>query len=166
MHMSALTTPLRDLDLLETGKRELAGEWVVGTDVWKRLKADRRIRQDNERRRRQGFSKPSELPDPPRQQNGHAGADPAGTDMDVDNESVGTTRRPGTDGERVIYYIHGGAYYVGNAATHRLITIGVSKACNARVFGGSLAFLDTQAHWSRSYHLSAGTRTPFPPPPA
>jgi hypothetical protein len=31
-----------------------------------------------------------------------------------------------------------GAYYVGNAATHRLITIGVSKACNARVFGTSL----------------------------
>jgi acetyl esterase/lipase len=37
--------------------------------------------------------------------------------------------------ERVIYYVHGGAYYVGNAATHRLVTIGVSKACNARVFG-------------------------------
>lgn len=37
--------------------------------------------------------------------------------------------------ERVIYYVHGGAYYVGNAATHRLITIGVSRACNARVFG-------------------------------
>lgn len=40
--------------------------------------------------------------------------------------------------EKVIYYIHGGAYYVGNAATHRLVTIGVSKACNARVFGQSL----------------------------
>lgn len=39
--------------------------------------------------------------------------------------------------ERVIYYVHGGAYYVGNAATHRLITIGVSRACNARVFGES-----------------------------
>lgn len=28
-----------------------------------------------------------------------------------------------------------GAYYVGQAATHRLITIALSKACNARVFG-------------------------------
>jgi acetyl esterase/lipase len=45
--------------------------------------------------------------------------------------AVPTSRR-----ERVIYYVHGGAYYVGNAATHRLITIGVSKATNARVFGG------------------------------
>lgn len=44
-------------------------------------------------------------------------------------ESTPTNRR-----ERVIYYVHGGAYYVGNAATHRLVTVGVSKACNARVF--------------------------------
>ena len=37
--------------------------------------------------------------------------------------------------ERVIYYIHGGAYYVGNAATHRMVTTGISKVTNARVFG-------------------------------
>jgi acetyl esterase/lipase len=54
--------------------------------------------------------------------------------METDNEST-----PGKKGaaEKVIYYIHGGAYYVGNAATHRLVTIGVSKSCNARVFGAS-----------------------------
>jgi acetyl esterase/lipase len=55
--------------------------------------------------------------------------------METDNES--TPGKKGTP-EKVIYYIHGGAYYVGNAATHRLVTIGVSKSCNARVFGASV----------------------------
>ncbi|KAB5593209.1 hypothetical protein CTheo_3372 [Ceratobasidium theobromae] len=36
--------------------------------------------------------------------------------------------------ERVILYLHGGAYYVFNAATHRLITIPLSKYADARVF--------------------------------
>jgi acetyl esterase/lipase len=56
-------------------------------------------------------------------------------DFETDNESVLGKK----GGEKVIYYIHGGAYYVGNAATHRLVTIGVSKACNARVFGESFS---------------------------
>lgn len=41
-------------------------------------------------------------------------------------------RRPHS--EKVIYYIHGGAYYVGQATTHRTITIALSKVCDARVF--------------------------------
>ncbi|CAE7213385.1 unnamed protein product [Rhizoctonia solani] len=36
--------------------------------------------------------------------------------------------------ERVILYLHGGAYYVFSAATHRLITIPLSKYADARVF--------------------------------
>ncbi|QRV80404.1 carbohydrate esterase family 10 protein [Ceratobasidium sp. AG-Ba] len=36
--------------------------------------------------------------------------------------------------ERVVLYLHGGAYYVFNAATHRLITIPLSKYADARVF--------------------------------
>ncbi|KAH7338792.1 Alpha/Beta hydrolase protein [Rhizoctonia solani] len=36
--------------------------------------------------------------------------------------------------ERVILYLHGGAYYVFSAATHRLITIPLSKYTDARVF--------------------------------
>jgi acetyl esterase/lipase len=39
--------------------------------------------------------------------------------------------------ERVVLYLHGGAYYVFNAATHRLITIPLSKYADARVFGTS-----------------------------
>ena len=53
-------------------------------------------------------------------------------DLDTDSESLLGKK---DSAEKVIYYVHGGAYYVGNAATHRLVTIGVSKACNARVFG-------------------------------
>ncbi|GAB1524182.1 hypothetical protein RhiTH_007335 [Rhizoctonia solani] len=36
--------------------------------------------------------------------------------------------------ERVILYLHGGAYYVFDAATHRLITVPLSKYADARVF--------------------------------
>ncbi|KAG9092550.1 hypothetical protein FS749_015648 [Ceratobasidium sp. UAMH 11750] len=36
--------------------------------------------------------------------------------------------------ERVVLYLHGGAYYVFSAATHRLITIPLSKYADARVF--------------------------------
>ncbi|WVQ83848.1 hypothetical protein IAT38_005992 [Cryptococcus sp. DSM 104549] len=115
---------LREWDLAETGTRELSGEWVVGTDVWKRLKAERRARQ---RRRRVS---PAE--------NAAVGpgvtSEKKGRGSPAVEEEPETAKKSGTAGERVIYYIHGGAYYVGNAATHRLITIGVSKACNARVF--------------------------------
>ncbi|WFD19726.1 hypothetical protein MCAP1_001962 [Malassezia caprae] len=36
--------------------------------------------------------------------------------------------------ERVILYIHGGAYYVMSATTHRPITIALSKYCECRIF--------------------------------
>jgi acetyl esterase/lipase len=124
---------LRDLDSKETGKRELSGEWVVGTAVWQRLKREKRARQEEERKKRR-LRRLAELnashPSP-----GERERTPDVTDVEGD---IG--RKEGYAGERVIYYIHGGAYYVGNAATHRLITIGVSKACNARVFGEWLVF--------------------------
>lgn len=106
---------------------------MVGTEVWKRLKAERRARQDVGRRRR---GKPSTTPKrtPNSLLNGSPG-DGDSPDVDTDMESVNTARKGGPLGERVIYYIHGGAYYVGNAATHRMVTIGISKVCNARVFG-------------------------------
>jgi acetyl esterase/lipase len=114
---------LKDLDLAENGTRELSGEWVVGTDVWRRLKAERRARQEGARKARR---QASSLPRLGREDSGSVGLTQDG--------ARGST---GSVSERVIYYVHGGAYYVGNAATHRLITIGISKACNARVFGRS-----------------------------
>ncbi|KAG8926998.1 hypothetical protein FRC01_008111 [Tulasnella sp. 417] len=41
-------------------------------------------------------------------------------------------------GERVMLYLHGGAYYICSAETHRLITVNLSKACGLRVFGEHL----------------------------
>ncbi|WVR04244.1 hypothetical protein IAU60_001244 [Kwoniella sp. DSM 27419] len=125
---------LRQWDLQETGTRELSGEWVVGTDVWKRLKAERRARN----RKRQGARRVQAV------EGGQAASGsrsssfsdehrPSGGLLDFGTDSD-SSKRSTSAGERVIYYVHGGAYYVGNAATHRLITIGVSKACNARVF--------------------------------
>jgi acetyl esterase/lipase len=43
-------------------------------------------------------------------------------------------RRPRHKQERVILYLHGGAYYMFSAATHRTITIPLSKYTDARVF--------------------------------
>lgn len=148
-----------DWDWQETGTRELTGEWVVNNDVWKRLKAERRARWNAEMRRRAHYhvgpsrlrhdslssntsesrSPPgrvfSSLPTPIYGRTPAIGPQPlpGGPEAmempDPDVERVPPSRR-----ERVIYYVHGGAYYIGNAATHRLITIGVSKASNARVF--------------------------------
>lgn len=51
--------------------------------------------------------------------------------------------------ERVVLYLHGGAYYSSSPATHRLITIPLSKSLDARVFA-----LD--------YRLAPETRFPGP----
>jgi acetyl esterase/lipase len=146
---------LKEWDELETGTRELTGEWVVGVDVWKRLKADRRARLQAERKRYMSsplaetatatatasvpgtaayFANRPGSTGRQRTTSGDARNGRYTPSNDSDTESNMTARKSFA-GERVIYYIHGGAYYVGNAATHRLITIGISKACNARVFG-------------------------------
>ncbi|KAF8586272.1 alpha/beta-hydrolase [Ramaria rubella] len=51
--------------------------------------------------------------------------------------------------QRVVLYLHGGAYYVFSAATHRLITIPLSKFVGARVF-------------AIDYRLAPETRFPGP----
>ncbi|TFK56860.1 alpha/beta-hydrolase [Heliocybe sulcata] len=51
--------------------------------------------------------------------------------------------------ERVVLYLHGGAYYALSAATHRLITIPLSKYTDARVF-------------AIDYRLAPETRFPGP----
>lgn len=42
---------LAELSTAETGMRELSGEWVVGKRLWRRLQAEWRASQNNERRR-------------------------------------------------------------------------------------------------------------------
>ena len=124
--------------MAESGTRELTGEWVVGTDVWRRLKSERRFRNEGKRATSSSRQNSNNARVGRMALNGLGAVRGTGRDspdLDTDNESV-LGKKGGA--EKVIYYIHGGAYYVGNAATHRLVTIGVSKACNARVFGRSV----------------------------
>ncbi|KAI0652405.1 Alpha/Beta hydrolase protein [Trametes meyenii] len=51
--------------------------------------------------------------------------------------------------ERVVFYLHGGAYYMFSAATHRLITIPLAKYLDARLF-------------AVDYRLAPETRFPGP----
>ncbi|KAI0692948.1 Alpha/Beta hydrolase protein [Cytidiella melzeri] len=57
--------------------------------------------------------------------------------------------RPQKRKERVVLFLHGGAYYLSSPATHRMITIPLSKALDARLFA-----LD--------YRLAPETRFPGP----
>jgi hypothetical protein len=41
--------------------------------------------------------------------------------------------------DRVILYLHGGAYYMMSAETHRFLTISVSRYTESRVFGTSIS---------------------------
>ncbi|TDL28074.1 hypothetical protein BD410DRAFT_782035 [Rickenella mellea] len=88
---------LSKLDAVESGTRELSGEWVVGKRIWKALQREWKTSQRNK-------GQPAEK----------------------------STRNRLK--EHVILYLHGGAYYLFSAATHRLITIQLSKHVGARVF--------------------------------
>ncbi|OCF40224.1 esterase [Kwoniella heveanensis CBS 569] len=128
---------MRELDMQETGERVLTGEWVVGTSIWKKGNAALRAKIGQKRRdsplatRQSGSGMNGNT-----QIHGRSGPGlrPSEPKKRTDSGSVSSSVRRRRPGERVIYYIHGGAYYVGNAATHRLVTIGVSKATHARVF--------------------------------
>ncbi|KAI0756250.1 Alpha/Beta hydrolase protein [Daedaleopsis nitida] len=61
----------------------------------------------------------------------------------------GTVPGKGKRKERVVLYLHGGAYYLFSSATHRLITIPLAKYLDARIFA-----LD--------YRLAPETRFPGP----
>ncbi|WVQ97523.1 hypothetical protein IAU59_004637 [Kwoniella sp. CBS 9459] len=134
---------MRELDLQETGERVLTGEWVVGTALWKRgnaaLRAKTGHKQHSHAPAAGSNSKGNESRGNPQTHSRsgpgmRSGSGPGDTNKKADSSTVAASVRRRRPGERVIYYIHGGAYYVGNAATHRLVTIGVSKATHARVF--------------------------------
>ncbi|EJD54866.1 hypothetical protein AURDEDRAFT_179911 [Auricularia subglabra TFB-10046 SS5] len=112
---------LAEFDALEDGTRELSGEWIVGKKLWQRLNADWKHQQ----------------------QHAHS---PQQQKQQQPNGKKGQGAK-----HRVILYLHGGAYYLFSAATHRLITIPLSKYTDARVFGTSL-----------DYRLAPETRFPGP----
>jgi hypothetical protein len=73
-----------ELDAMNTGNRELSGEWVVNKDVWARLKAKKkeRDRQKAAERERRARGQPS--------------------------LKRGSSHGSPREGEKIIYYIHGG----------------------------------------------------------
>lgn len=107
---------LSEFDQLEDGNRELQGEWVVGKKTWQRLQSEWQASK-------------------------RAGSG--------SHRSTRSLKRK----ERVILFLHGGmysnkchaiitsqsirlgAYYISSPATHRLITIPLSKSLDARLFG-------------------------------
>ena len=124
---------LADFDAAEDGSRELSGEWIVGRRTWQRLQHEWK---SSKRAKLKGC------------------------------ESKHFSKRK----ERVILYLHGGqcrcqlyrihqtqpfltspsigAYYLFSPATHRLITIPLSKALDARLFGTSLVPFTGTCHVS------------------
>ncbi|KAF8971680.1 Alpha/Beta hydrolase protein [Flammula alnicola] len=96
---------LAEFDAKETGTRELCGEWVVGRKTWQRMQTE---------------WKAANKSDPAlNQSNGTSPTAP-----------MGSPKRK----ERVILYIHGGAYYLSSAAAQRIISIPLAKYTDSRVF--------------------------------
>ena len=135
-------------DRAEDGRRELSGEWVVSAQTARRWQNDDHDISLMSTGRRPHFA---HLRHTRRDTPLIAGlVDPAiiVPDSSSDEDAPGRlsplpqqahyrrrAARMAARTRKVIYYVHGGAYYVGNAATHRLITIGVSQECRARVYG-------------------------------
>jgi len=138
-------------DRAEDGRRELSGEWVVSAETARRWQNDQfdmglmatgraphfaHLRHTG----RQiplmpGLEDPAiVVPDSSSDEDAPGRLSPLPQQAHYRRRAARMAART----HRVIYYIHGGAYYVGNAATHRLITIGVSQECRARVYGESL----------------------------
>lgn len=117
-----LTGLLREADEREDGTREITGEWVVSKRMWRRMQQD------------------------------HFG---------TSSRSRSSTRQPRPDHQqpsshhfskdKVVLYLHGGAYYVMSAATHRYITISVSKYTDCRVFAVNYR-LAPECRWPGQIH--------------
>jgi hypothetical protein len=111
---------LAEFDELEDGTRELSGEWVVTKRLWQRLQAEWKASQSKSR------ADPST---PPRKHNEriilyfHGGQSPIGRcRVSIRSDLFWTLNTTG-------------AYYLFSPATHRSITIPLSKFTDARIFG-------------------------------
>ncbi|GAA5976127.1 hypothetical protein JCM10908_005392 [Rhodotorula pacifica] len=90
-------------DALEDGSRELTGEWVTNKRLWRRMTREWTV-------------------------NGAAGSRSSSQPNGGEARSTSASK----DG-LVCLYLHGGAYYMFSAETHRYLTISVSRYCEARV---------------------------------
>ena len=149
----ALRGILAEYDALEDGSRELSGEWVVGKRTWQRLQREWQLSKRVKEKLGQDANTPAHH-----------------------------SKRK----ERVILYLHGGeflvlclgthssantrckgAYYLSSPATHRLVTIPLSKYLDARLFGREVSFYHsaymlTSRSLALAYRLAPETRFPGP----
>ncbi|KIM31627.1 hypothetical protein M408DRAFT_235905 [Serendipita vermifera MAFF 305830] len=99
---------LADVDAREDGRRVIGGEWVVCRDLWLRLQAQWRRAKKSEKQR---------------------------TSTSASTSARGSPSVPSSSTQsRVILFLHGGAYYMFSPATHRTVTIPLSKHTESRVF--------------------------------
>ncbi|GJN87239.1 hypothetical protein Rhopal_000184-T1 [Rhodotorula paludigena] len=96
---------LASYDAEEDGTREISGEWVTNKRLWRRMTREWTLSSDGDGGGRAGGI-------------GSSGGRPTGASKDG----------------LVCLYLHGGAYYMFSAETHRYLTISVSRYCEARVF--------------------------------
>lgn len=99
---------LSEFDALESGTRELSGEWIVGRRTWQRLQAEWKAAHPGSTKRKERVTLyihggPSPFPLSP-----------------CANRSYSV-----------------GAYYLSSAAAQRLISIPLAKHTDSRVFGAS-----------------------------
>ncbi|GAA5892928.1 hypothetical protein JCM8208_004127 [Rhodotorula glutinis] len=104
---------LAESDALETGNREIAGEWVTNKRLWRRMT------------REWTLDKPAEA---------GAGAAAGAGGAHKGASGAASSGGGGNKDGLVCLYLHGGAYYMFSAETHRYLTISVSRYCDARVF--------------------------------
>ncbi|KAK9900548.1 hypothetical protein P389DRAFT_165995 [Cystobasidium minutum MCA 4210] len=150
---------LADADAAEDGTRELTGEWVVSKRIWRRMQRDNYGHahaqapvhsppaSSSSRRKNSGSSSRLNERNSPtfsthsRPQASHPSA----------SASSSQASPPHSSKDKVILYLHGGAYYTMSAATHRYITISVSKYTNCRVFAVNYR-LAPECRWPGQIH--------------
>jgi hypothetical protein len=108
-----LTGFLKELDQAETGNRILTGEWVLSKKTWKRMQTESLARRAH---------------NPDFNNNGDEFAHSV-------KMSPSPSHQHGLGQDKVIYYIHGGAYFIMSASTHRPLTISIAKYTECRLFG-------------------------------
>lgn len=134
---------LQAADEREDGSRELTGEWVVSKRIWRRMQQEH-------------YSTPAATPTGKSSGNSRSSskAQPIPNRKQSQRSGVGETHhqfQPHSGKDKVVLYLHGGAYYVMSAATHRFITISVSKYTDCRVFAVNYR-LAPECRWPGQIH--------------
>ena len=135
---------LQAADEHEDGSRELTGEWVVSKRIWRRMQQEHYSTPavtptGNGSGNSSASSKPQPIPN--RKQSRRSGS----------GETHHHQFQPHSGKDKVVMYLHGGAYYVMSAATHRFITISVSKYTDCRVFAVNYR-LAPECRWPGQIH--------------